>query len=152
MALHKKWSALTALHPDVAVVPESADPASAPLADVQRDARSRCWVGPHSRKGLAAFSFGDHALAAATRSRSERADAMVATVSGPSPFTLVAVWARAPRYVEHLHDVLDEYAPLLGAGDVVLAGDFNSNTIWDRGHGPKCHSALVRRLATTSGW
>jgi hypothetical protein len=41
---------------------------------------------------------------------------------------------------------MDSWGPQLRSGDVVISGDFNSNTIWDKLHGDKCHSAMVRRL------
>lgn len=150
MALHerRKWHALAALQPDLAVVPEAANPRQPMCADLLKATRSNVWVGPNENKGLAAMSFGSYALVPLPRLADERHDALAVRVVGPGGFNfiLVAVWARAPKYVEHLHDVLDTYEPLLRAHDVVLAGDFNSNSLWDRRHGKKNHTRLVARL------
>jgi endonuclease/exonuclease/phosphatase family metal-dependent hydrolase len=68
-------------------------------------------------------------------------------VTGPGiEFVLAAIWAQKHTYVERLHDVLDAYAPLLRSHETVLAGDFNSNAVFDRKHGDKSHTRLVERL------
>jgi endonuclease/exonuclease/phosphatase family metal-dependent hydrolase len=54
-------------------------------------------------------------------------------VSGPVSFRLLAVWTRAEhRYVQSLAGDLDTLKASRSRRPVVLAGDFNSNSIWDR--------------------
>lgn len=61
--------------------------------------------------------------------------------------TLVACWTHG-RYVEELHDYLDDNLERIsGDRPVLLIGDINSNTIFDREHGDRHHTALVARLA-----
>jgi len=146
MALKRKAAALLSLEPDVAVVPECADLATPDLAALLPGMAGNAWVGPNKHKGLGAMAFGDYSLTPLKRKQDALPDVVVSRVDGPTPFTLAAVWARAPTYVERLHDMLDACGPSLREGHVVLAGDFNSNTIWDKSHGNKSHSALVRRL------
>lgn len=146
-ALHKKWAALTTLQPDIAVVPEAGSPQYPATSKLFETARSHAWVGPNERKGLAAVSFGNYALDPLPHDADERPDALALKVFSPSAeFILIAVWARPRNYVRNLHDMLDAYEPHFQAHDVVLAGDFNSNAVWDHLHGAKCHSRLVARL------
>jgi hypothetical protein len=117
------------------------------MAHVVGAAHAHAWTGADpAKKGLALFSFGEYAF---TRlpSQMARHDTLAVNVIGAAtPFVLIGVWACKPRYVEHLHDALDAYEPLLKTREVVMAGDFNCNTIWDRLHRDKCHSRLVARL------
>jgi hypothetical protein len=148
MALHRpeKWNALTALRPDVAVVPESPNPNLSRMAGVLHTTRAHAWAPSPTKKGLAVYSFDEYGLSALTRATA-RDDTLPVRVTGPgTSFVLIAVWANKPRYVEHLHDALDAYESLVRTDDVVMAGDFNSNSIWDQPHGDRCHSRLVARL------
>jgi hypothetical protein len=152
MGLHKKLDALASLGPDVAVIPEAAEPTmQAPLQPDQAIARTSAWIGPNKKKGLAVIAYGNHSVEPCQRGDGDLSDALAVKVTGPLPFTLVGVWARAPKYVQHLHDVLDAWGTVFRSGDVVMAGDFNSNAIWDRLHGSKCHTSLVKRLESEFG-
>jgi hypothetical protein len=149
MALHRpeKWNALAGLSPDLAVIPEAPSPTLKTMSHVLGAAHAHAWTGADpAKKGLGLFSFGDYGF---TRlpPQMARHDTLAVNVTGPATsFVLIGVWACKPRYVEHLHDALDAYEPILRTRDVVIAGDFNSNTIWDRPHRDKCHSRLVARL------
>ena len=73
-------------------------------------------------------------------------------VSGPVSFRLLAVWTRAEhRYVQSLAGDLDTLKASRSRRPVVLAGDFNSNSIWDRPGRPFDHGRLVRRLRDQLG-
>jgi exonuclease III len=72
------------------------------------------------------------------------------------PFTLIAVWTKNKMdmsdpldYVQKAHAAIDHYANIgLLKGRVILIGDFNSNTIWDKLYREdRNHSALVEKLA-----
>jgi len=72
-------------------------------------------------------------------------------IDGPSSIELFPVWAcmsksPATEYIEQVHLLLDiiEQTPL--SPFTIVAGDFNSNSIWDRSYGVKSHSAAVDRL------
>ncbi|MGZ3881766.1 MAG: hypothetical protein ACXVBF_10530, partial [Flavisolibacter sp.] len=66
-------------------------------------------------------------------------------------FVLFAIWANNPtdkagQYVEQVWKAIHFYEDQLDK-KVILAGDFNSNTIWDRKHREGNHSALVKKLS-----
>jgi exonuclease III len=71
------------------------------------------------------------------------------------PFTLIAVWTKNKMditdpldYVQKAHAAIDHYANIgLLNGRVILIGDFNSNTIWDKLYREdRNHTALVGKL------
>ena len=70
-----------------------------------------------------------------------------ADISGPVAFRLLAVWTRAEHgYVRSLAADLDTLKARRSRRPVILAGDFNSNSIWDRPRRPFDHGRLVGRL------
>ncbi len=70
-----------------------------------------------------------------------------ADIEGPIRFRLLAVWTRAEHgYVRSLAADLDTVKAHRSRRPVVLAGDFNSNSIWDRPRRSFDHGRLVRRL------
>jgi len=72
-------------------------------------------------------------------------------VTGPTNFLLIAVWSKARQenpYVEGVVRAVELYRNLFTRYRVVLAGDFNSNAIWDSNHATGLsHSALVKMLS-----
>ena len=66
-------------------------------------------------------------------------------------FTLVAVWACAAKnkresYVGQIRRALEAQPAWLRRSPVVLAGDFNSSAIFDKGRPDWNHSSMVRRF------
>jgi len=152
MALHRKWSVLTALAPDVAIVPESAHPEIVASKCPAFDAASAVWVGENRNKGLAVFAFGDYSVELSAESAPENPWTPLIQVSGPVEFLLLAVWANNKR--PHYHPrrgspalrAIRQHGARLAAGDAVVAGDFNNNLIWDRPGRETNHALLVEEL------
>jgi endonuclease/exonuclease/phosphatase family metal-dependent hydrolase len=67
-------------------------------------------------------------------------------------FTLIAIWAcrvgnrTANQYIGQVNQALLSHPQWLSKGPVVLAGDFNSNQIWDPKWPLGNHSSVVRLL------
>jgi len=66
-------------------------------------------------------------------------------------FTLYAIWANNPdepdgQYVEQVWKAIHHYKKQLKDTQTLLAGDFNSNTIWDRKRREGNHSNVVKFL------
>ena len=145
MAAHRKVEALLTLRPDVAVLAECAGPGVPASAPIYAAASSHVWAGLVPVKGLAALGFGDWRVTRAGPSN-EAGIALPVHLDGPVAFNLLALWTQAPGYVEAAHAALDAHASFLGSGAAMVAGDLNSNAIWDRLHRPRNHSALVARM------
>lgn len=70
---------------------------------------------------------------------------------GGYDFTLYAIWAnnsqdKNAHYVEQVWKALHHYGDALTSTPAILAGDFNSNAIWDRKHRQGNHSHVVDYL------
>ena len=154
MAFRKKASAILVHAPDILVVPECEhiDKLIFP-ADLPKPVSS-LWFGSNPNKGLGIFSYGDFRLKKIRIHNPDLKMIIPIAVSGGSfDFTLFAVWANNPDdpdgcYVEQVWKAIHQYNKRINYKKTVLAGDFNSNTIWDRKYRIGNHSHVVERLAT----
>jgi endonuclease/exonuclease/phosphatase family metal-dependent hydrolase len=73
-------------------------------------------------------------------------------VGAPAPFTLIAVWAcrigsrNVDNYIGQVYHALMEHPEWFGHLPVILAGDLNSNKIWDAHRKVGNHSAVMKLL------
>jgi hypothetical protein len=137
----KKLPLVAALHSSISIIQECPRPPA--------DGPENLWFGDNPRQGVAIIASQPYRLAFA-EARDVPPFAVPIQVIGPNPFLLLAVWAKRSRdfrYVEAVLRAVDCYRDLIVAQPTVVAGDFNSNTIWDykRSAGQN-HSALVRKL------
>ncbi len=153
-ALHDKYERLLALEPDIAVVPECAEPDA-----LRRLAPgftfSDCeWGGTNPGKGLGVFAFGDLRLRL-HQSWERRFDLFLPVeVRGPTlAVNLLAVWAfddgDPPKAVSNprtTETAVAHYTPFLQAAPAVVAGDFNAGVRWDGKSGCASFAALDARL------
>ena len=154
MALHRKAKALLSLQPDIAVISECAEP--------ERLFRMGCstwienepvWIGRHATKGLAVFTFNDYRACLSESYLPNLRYIAPVHISGPASFNLLAIWAQnASGGVMRKHQLgplrraLSRYRSFLDEEPVVLAGDFNSNAIWDKPGWRINHMTLVEIL------
>lgn len=154
MALHRKFDALLALQPDVAIISECAEPSR--LAEKSTSDWIEIppvWIGKNPDKGLGVFGFnGYRPELAATYSPRLRYIAPV-HIEGPQRFNLLAVWAQnASAGITRKHQPgplrlgLTRYREFLEASPSVIAGDWNNNAIWDRPGWRINHMTKVRVL------
>lgn len=144
MGMHRKLDALLALRPDIAVLPECASPdvrAARPIYDA---ATSHAWNGHMATKGLAVLTFGDFRVTSLPAGKSSR-HAYPVRIDGPVPLHLLAVWTQQPEYIEGAHRALSAHRRLFSKGPGVVAGDLNSNAIFDANRVMN-HSRFVARM------
>lgn len=159
MALDRKIDALLGLDPDVAIVCECAEPG-------RLRARSRSswmhgepvWVGRNPHKGLAVFAFNGYAARLAEAYHPSLHYVAPVHVSGPTECNVLAVWAQnassggiRKRSLGPLRRGLVRYRDFLGERPAVIAGDLNSNTIWDKPGWRINHSTKVRIIEERFG-
>ncbi len=138
MALHKKVERLMSLKPDLAIIPECAEP------DVIRAkspdfAFTDCeWTGEQSNKGLGVFSFGSLTLRRHQSWDRSHHIFIPIEVRGAVALNLLAVWAfnhRVPATVspnpKTTAAAIEHYQKFLAAAPGCVAGDFNANAHWD---------------------
>jgi hypothetical protein len=95
MALHRKFSALMRLRPDIAIACECAEPqrlqALGLLAELGAEP---VWIGNNPNKGLAVFAYNGYAARLSEPFYPCLRYIAPIRISGPSQCNLLAVWAR----------------------------------------------------------
>jgi len=152
MAFRKKADVIVAYRPDILIVPECEcierllfSPNTTKPSDI-------LWFGNSQHKGLAILAYNNLKLTLLDKYNPEFRLVIPIAVSGAGvDLNLFAVWAYNPddpdgRYVEQVWKAIHHYDRLLSAKTTILAGDFNSNTIWDRKRRAGNHSNVVKYL------
>ncbi|HSH99805.1 MAG TPA: hypothetical protein VLA02_04315 [Reyranella sp.] len=164
MALDRKVEGLLALKPDIAVISECAEPTRLRARGADRWIESEpVWVGHNPHKGLAVFAFNGYAARLCEHYHPSLRYIAPVHVAGAASFNLMAVWAQnASGGVMRKHQLgplrraLVRYRDFMRDGTVLLAGDLNSNTIWDKPGWRINHSTKVRlldeRFGLVSAW
>lgn len=144
--LDKKIGALADLRPDVAIVPECASPQLPRLANAlaKYGISQSFWSGSNQQKGLGLFVFNNAIHAESSETTGGRYTIKIDLKIG-AEVSIIAMWTQAPGYVEEAHSTVEAYKEIFKQKNVILAGDFNSNKIWDSSRTLN-HSELVKRL------
>ena len=150
MGLHGKLAELEGLGADVVIVQECAAPDVPRMKDVYAGASTFLWFGDEPNKGIAILSYGEYRLEALSPGAATDPKFVIPVkVKGPTSFLLLAVWAqggdRKGSYVAKTFEVMGSYAEIIRREPTVVAGDFNSSSVWDHESSPN-HSDLVERL------
>jgi exodeoxyribonuclease-3 len=150
MGLDKKADALLSLNPDVAVVPECSKQSTLHLCE--RSCKT-LWFGSNPHKGLGVICRNDwDSREIQPPTDKDHKWIVPVEVLAPTPFTLLAVWAcragmrKADNYIGQVHRAITSHHEWFGRGPVVVAGDLNSNTIWDSERPVGNHSDVVKFL------
>ena len=150
MAFRKKAGHILAYKPDILVVPECEHPDKLKFNDEVQKPTDILWFGENKNKGLGIFSYSNFKFKLIKTHNPEFKMIVPIAVTGSNfKFTLFAVWANNPAdpdgvYVEQVWKALQHYK--LSRKNTILAGDFNSNTIWDRKYRTGNHSHVVDHL------
>ena len=132
-----KVRALDGLRYDIALVQEIARPDG-------RNRPTRLWVGDKPTHGVAAVAANGFTLRRHRSPLGPLDPVVPIQVSGPRSFNLIAVWGRQEsRYIRGVHARLVALKGVVRRRPTVIAGDFNSNTIWDKPRAPIDHSRFV---------
>lgn len=152
MAYRKKAALLLAHQPDIVIIPECEQPSKLKFPPGVALPTDMLWFGSNPNKGLGIFSYSHYRFRVKRNHNPElKMVVPVAVTGGILDFTLYAVWANNPadpdgQYVEQVWKALQHYNKHLRSRQTILAGDFNSNTIWDRKNREGNHSNVVKRL------
>lgn len=147
MGLDKKIDALLSLGADVAVVPECSKKS---LIAFERHGLSALWFGSNQHKGVGIVCRQEWPMRALPQP--EQKWLVPIEIASPTPCTLIAVWAcavgarREDRYIGQVYQALMTHPEWFNADPVVVAGDFNSNKIWDFKRQVGNHSGVVKFL------
>lgn len=140
MALDRKIDALMRLRPDIAVISECANLDRLRLRGADAWLESEpVWIGDNINKGLAVFAFNGYSVRLYQQYHPTLRYIAPVCVEGPTPFHLLAVWAQnASGGVTRKHQLgplrraLAKYRADFLTDPCIVAGDLNSNAIWDK--------------------
>jgi exodeoxyribonuclease-3 len=148
-AFERKAGLIFSGSPDIAVIQEC----SKKSTETPFDGYVGLWVGGLLSKGLGVFCRKDWSLRRLAEPNELDPKWIVPfQVNGPPNFTLIAVWAcavkgnRIESYVGQIHRALKERVEWFNERPVVMAGDFNSNAIFDKSRRDENHSTMVKDL------
>lgn len=152
MAFRKKAEFILIQNPDIVVVPECESPEKLNFNKNTSLPTDIFWYGTNPHKGVGVFSYGDHKFKLHKMHNPDFKYVLPLKVTGgPCDFILFAIWANNPQdkdgqYVTQVWKAIKYYKTLLQNNKTILAGDFNSNTIWDRPKREGNHSTVVAYL------
>lgn len=152
MAFRKKADFILTHNPDIVIVPECEHPDNLIFQTTTIKPTGQLWFGTNKHKGLGIFSYNGFTLKLRKTHNPEfRMIVPILVKSKELTFTLYAVWANNPddpdgQYVEQVWKAINYYNKHLRKTGTILAGDFNSNTIWDRKRRAGNHSNVVKYL------
>lgn len=108
------------------------------------------WFGKNKNKGLVVFSFGDFKIRILSHNSSFKYILPLNVYNNKVNLTVFAIWAQKPEYhdcyTEQIWNAVHFYNELLAEENVILVGDFNSNSIWDKPRRVFNHTNLVNFL------
>ena len=152
MAYRKKARFILAHKPDIVIVPECEHPDKLLFPVGTKKPKDILWFGKNQHKGLAIFSYSKYRFTVLDNHNQDLQMIIPILVTGGEfNFNLFAIWANNPtdpdgQYVEQVWKAIHHYDNLLAGTSCILAGDFNSNTIWDRKYRAGNHSNVVKVL------
>ncbi len=138
-----KYSLLQKFNADIYVIQECENPEKYP--QITNQFFEKCyWCGESDNKGLGIFLKSD--INAVKNDWQTYCLRNFISLRINDKFDLVGVWACSP-YIEEYYIYqsinIENYDE-----NTIIIGDFNSNTIWDKGHGKRNHSAVVKQLSS----
>jgi len=152
MVFRKKAPLLLREKPDIAIISECENPANLVFAPRTKKPTDIAWFGDNPHKGLGIFSYGNYSFRVHELHNPQfKTIVPIHVVSDHENFLLFAIWANNPgdknfQYVGQVWKALHFYSELLNEEQIILAGDFNSNTIWDKPKREGNHSTVVKFL------
>lgn len=153
MAYRKKAALLLPYKPDIVIVPECEHPGKLNFPANLPEPSDVLWFGENLNKGLGIFSYNGFSLRKMRmHDPSLKLVVPVSVTGGSVDFTLFAIWANNPQdpdgtYVAQIWKAVNQYHKHIKRKATVLAGDFNSNKIFDKKYRIGNHSHVVENLA-----
>lgn len=146
-AFRRKYHLLDEFDADVLVVQECEDPARSSDEKYRLWAQNYIWVGDNKNKGLAIFC--KDGISLSNNGWPKDGSKYFISAKVFNKFNIIAVWnqnatPREHRYIAQFWLYLQ--ANKANLNSCLIAGDFNSNKIWDRFRILKNHSDIINEL------
>lgn len=151
-ALRRKFQTLSDLEADIYIIQECENPGNIENSDYQKWAENHLWIGDSKNKGLGIFASNkiEIKLLDWTNSYRDHDVKHFLPCSVNEDFDLIGVWTHrnnSPNfgYIGQFWKYLQLHKSKLGK--TIIAGDFNSNVIWDQWDRWWNHSDVVTELS-----
>ena len=154
-AFRNKAEVILAKEPDILIVPECEIPERIQFNMFKRLPSDYFWHGDLQDKGLGVFAFNGFKIKLLdVHNPVFKYILPLLIYNDQTEYKVFAVWAQNTKnhynYTEHVWHALQHYQHLLEGKNVFLAGDFNSNTIWDKPRRAINHTSIVEFLKERS--
>lgn len=151
MAFRNKAYVILACKPDILIIPECEELERLSFGMYENQPTDSIWYGELSTKGIGVFTFNGYKIKLMDIHSPEFKYILPLSIyNDQSNLTVFAVWAQKTKnhynYTEHVWHALNYYEKLLDADNVILAGDFNSNTFWDKPNQTINHLSILEFL------
>ena len=152
MAFRTKAEKILKFKPDILVIPECEHPSKLTFKKKKTKPSNALWFGSNQNKGLGVFSYGDFKFTLLDGYNPDFKFVIPILANNEKmSITLYAIWAntagdRDGRYITQVWKAINYYDSNLKSENVILIGDFNSNTIWDKPRREGNHSTVVSFL------
>lgn len=142
-AFRKKHKALLNLDSDIYVIEECENPAISKDKDYEKFSKNYIWVG-YKSKGLGIFTKDTITLKNNNWECYGLEWFISCTVN--NKLTILGVWGSG-NHIEDIYVYLQIHKEKLkNIDNILICGDFNSNSRWDKKHKRRTHSAVVKEL------
>jgi exodeoxyribonuclease-3 len=151
MAYRKKAEFILEEQPDIIIVPECENQERLLFGLETKKPTDIFWYGDNPHKGIGIFSYSDFKIKLLDVHNADFKYVLPLLVYNDKiSLTIFAVWSQKPEkhdcYTEQVWNAVHYYSDLLDCENVILAGDFNSNSIWDKPNRVYNHTNLVEYL------
>ena len=151
MAFRKKAKAILTENPDILIVQECERLDKLIFKENIKEPNDSYWYGDNPHKGLGIFTYGDYTISPLPDHNTDFRFVVPLKISNKkNTYTLLAIWTQKPgtndNYGIQIWNAIHYYVDLLSLDNVLLIGDFNSNTFWDKLNRVSNHSNVVAHL------
>ena len=148
MAFRKKAEFILAEQPDILIVPECENKERLDFGLYAKQPNDIFWYGDLPTKGIGVFAYGDFKIKLLTTHNPDFKYILPLFVyNDKTSYSVFAVWTQKPanndNYTEQIWNAVQYYSDLLDGENIIIAGDFNTNTIFDKPNRIANHSNLV---------
>lgn len=147
-ALRRKYDLLESFHADISIIQECENPEESNSNDYKAFAQNSIWVGNNKNKGLGIFAKDNISIQNNNWPNGELKYFISCQIN--KKFNLLGTWchgANSPNfgYIGQFWKYLQINKDNMH--NIIIAGDFNSNSIWDEWDRWWNHSDVVRELS-----
>ncbi|NAS31567.1 endonuclease/exonuclease/phosphatase family protein [Flavobacteriaceae bacterium R38] len=151
MAFRKKAMPILIEKPDILIVPESESPEKLKFKEGTPLPNDIFWYGDNPNKGIGVYSYGNYTISKIKDHNPDFRYILPLLIKNRGfEFILLAIWCQKPQngdnYGSNTWNAIHYYAKLLKNEKVIIAGDFNSNSYWDKPNREANHTNIVYKL------